>query len=120
MLKELICVFITGGMLCLIAQVIMDATKLVAGEILVLYISSGVILSALGIYEPLVKFGKCGATIPLTGFGYTLVKATIAAVEKDGLIGVFTGGLSGAAAGICAAILFGYIFALTARSKTKF
>ncbi len=120
MIKELLCVFLTGGVLCLIAQIIMDATKLVSGEILVIYITSGVILSAIGVYEPIVQFGQCGATVPLTGFGYSLVKGTIAAVEQDGFIGIFTGGLSATAAGIGAAILFGYIFALVGRARTKF
>ncbi len=112
-------VFITGGILCLIAQIIIDNTKLVSGQILVIYITLGVIFTALGLYEPVVKFGKAGATVPLIGFGYSLVKGTISAVNQSGLIGVFTGGLIATAAGICAAVSFGFIFALIARAKTK-
>ena len=101
--------FIVGGIICVIAQIIMDSRKLVSGEILVIYITAGVILSALGIYEYVVQIGGCGATVPLTGFGYSLVKGTIRAVNEFGLIGVFTGGLTATSAGICAAIVFGYL-----------
>ena len=112
-------VFITGGILCLIAQIIIDNTKLVSGQILVIYITLGVILTALGLYEPIVKFGKAGATVPLMGFGYSLVKGTIGAIHQSGFIGIFTGGLMATAAGICAAVSFGFIFALVSRAKTK-
>lgn len=112
-------VFITGGILCLIAQIIMDNTKLVSGQILVMYVVAGVILTALGIYEPIVQFGKAGATVPLTGFGYSLVKGTILAVKENGLLGVITGPLSATAAGITASIIFGYLFALIFSPKTK-
>ena len=114
-----IIVFIVGGILRLIGQVLLDRTKLVSGQILLIYICSGVILSAVGIYEPLVKFGLSGATVPLTGFGYALVEGTTKAVDEIGLLGAFTGGLSSTSAGICAAILFGYLAALIGRSKTK-
>ena len=112
-------VFIVGGMLCLIAQIVIDNTKLVSGQILVIYITLGVILTAIGIYEPIAKFGKAGATVPLTGFGYSLVKGTISAIHKNGFIGIFTGGLTATAGGICAAIVFGFIMALLGRAKTK-
>lgn len=113
-------VFVIGGLLCMIAQIIMDTTKLVSGQILVLYIVSGVILTAVGLYEPLVQIGKCGATVPLTGFGYSLVSGTIKAVNQDGFTGIFTGGLSATSAGITAAVVFGFIFAYIGRAKTKF
>ncbi|WP_290770550.1 stage V sporulation protein AE [Anaerofustis sp.] len=112
-------VFITGGILCLIAQIIMDNTKLVSGQILVIYIVAGVILTALGLYEPIVRFGGAGATVPLTGFGYSLVKGTVYAVSQDGLLGVLTGPLTATAGGITAAIVFGYIFAVIFSPKTK-
>ena len=112
-------VFITGGILCLIAQIIMDNTKLVSGQILVIYIVAGVILTALGLYEPIVRFGGAGATVPLTGFGYSLVKGTVYAVSQDGLLGVLTGPLTATAGGITAAIVLGYIFAVIFSPKTK-
>lgn len=112
-------IFVVGGLLCVIAQIIMDTTKLVAGEILVVYIVAGVILTAVGIYEPLVELGGTGATVPLTGFGYALVKGTFEAVDKQGFLGIFTGGLSAAAAGICAAVLFGYIMSVFSHARTK-
>lgn len=118
-INEYLPVFLVGGALCLIAQIIMDSTKLVSGQILVMYITLGVLLTAIGVYEPLVAYGKAGATVPLTGFGYSLVKGTIAAVEERGLIGVFTGGLSATAAGICAAVVFGYFASLLGKAKTK-
>ncbi|MBR6801160.1 MAG: stage V sporulation protein AE [Eubacteriaceae bacterium] len=116
---EYLPVFITGGVLCLIAQIIIDNTKLVSGQVLVIYITLGVILTALGLYEPIVKFGKAGATVPLMGFGYSLVKGTISAVHQSGFLGIFTGGLIATSAGICAAVVFGFIFALISRAKTK-
>lgn len=119
MFEEYLWAFVIGGALCLIAQIIMDLTKLVSGEILVIYVVAGVVLSALGIYEYLVDLGGCGATVPLTGFGYTLVKGTMTAVDERGLIGVFTGGLTAAAGGIGSAVVFGYIFSLIGRAKTK-
>ena len=85
-----------------------------------LYITAGVILTAVGVYEPLVALGKAGATVPLTGFGYSLVKGTIAAVESKGFIGIFTGGLTATSAGIAAAIVFGYIMSIVGKAKTKF
>ena len=116
---EYLPVFITGGVLCLIAQIIIDNTKLVSGQVLVIYITLGVILTALGLYEPIVKFGKAGATVPLMGFGYSLVKGTISAVHQSGFLGIFTGGLIATSAGLCAAVVFGFIFALISRAKTK-
>lgn len=111
--------FIVGGILCVIAQVLMDNTKLTPAKILVAYVTIGAILQAFGIYEKIVEIGGAGATIPLTGFGYSLAKGVIKAVKADGFLGVFTGGVTGTAAGITAAIFFGYIMSLIFNPKTK-
>ncbi len=111
--------FIVGGALCVIAQILIDKTKLTPARILVGYVVSGVLLSALGLYQPLVDFASCGATTPLTGFGHLLANGVKKAVDERGLIGALTGGLTGAAGGITAAILFGYIFAIIFRGKSK-
>lgn len=118
-MKNYIVSFIVGGSICVIAQILMDKTKLTPARILVSFVTIGVILGALNIYDFVVKYGKAGATIPLPGFGYALAKSTIKEVEQKGLIGAFTGGIKGAAGGITAAILFGYIMALLFNSKTK-
>lgn len=111
--------FIVGGIICVIAQILMDKTKLTAGRILVVFVTSGVILGALGIYGPIIKYGKAGATIPLPGFGYNLAKSVMKEVDEIGFLGVFTGGIKGTAAGISAAIIFGYIMAIIFNPKTK-
>ena len=111
--------FIVGGALCLIAQILMDNTNLKPAAILVGYVTIGTILGAIGWYEPLVKFGGAGATIPLTGFGYTMSKAITKEIAQSGLLGIFTGGIKGAAAGITVAIVFGYLMALLFNPKTK-
>ncbi len=111
--------FLVGGFLCLIAQILIDKTKLTPARILVAYVVGGVILTAIGLYEPLVNFAGNGATTPLTGFGYSLAKGVEKAVDENGLIGVFTGGLTGTAGGITAAILFGLLAAVFFRSKPK-
>lgn len=111
--------FLTGGTLCAIAQILIDKTKLTPARILVSYVTAGVILTALGVYEPLVKFAGAGATVPLTGFGYALAKGVEKAVTEDGFIGIFTGGVTGSAGGIAAAIFFGYIIALICKPKAK-
>ena len=111
--------FITGGILCAIAQFLIDKTNLTPARILVAYIVSGVILGGLGVYQYIVDWGGAGATVPLTGFGYNLAKGVREAVDKDGLLGALTGGLSAGAGGISAAILFGYLVALCFRSKDK-
>lgn len=116
---EYVKVFIMGGLLCVIGQVILDNTKLTPAHILLVFLISGVVLGALGLYEPLVKFGKAGATVPISGFGYALSKGAIEGAKSDGIIGVFTGGLKATAGGISAAILFGYIMALVSEPKTK-
>lgn len=111
--------FLIGGFICVIAQILMDTTKLTPARILVSFVTIGVILGALNIYDVLVKYGKAGATVPLPGFGYALAKATIKEVDKSGLIGAFTGGIKGTAGGITAAIIFGYVMSLIFNPKTK-
>ncbi|MDV3426996.1 MAG: stage V sporulation protein AE [Bacillota bacterium] len=111
--------FIVGGIICVIAQLLMDLTKLTPARILVSFVTLGVILGALNIYGYLVKIGKAGATVPLPGFGYALAKATIKEVNEKGIIGAFTGGIKGAAGGISGAIIFGYLMALIFNPKTK-
>lgn len=111
--------FIVGGTICLIGQILMDKTSLTPARILVSFVTAGVILGAIGIYDPIVEYGKAGATVPLPGFGYALAKGTIKEVEKNGLIGAFTGGIKATSAGIAAAIFFGYLMAVIFNPKTK-
>lgn len=111
--------FIVGGIFCVIAQILIDKTKLTPARILVSYVTLGVILGALKIYEPIVKFGKAGATVPLPGFGYALANGVIKEVNEVGFLGVFTGGIKGTAGGITAAIIFGYLMAVLFNPKTK-
>lgn len=111
--------FIVGGTICLIGQILMDKTSLTPARILVSFVTAGVILGAIGIYDPIVEYGKAGATVPLPGFGYALAKGAIKEVEKNGLIGAFTGGIKATSAGIAAAIFFGYLMAVIFNPKTK-
>ena len=111
--------FITGGIICSIGQFLIDKTKLTPARILVLFIVSGVILTAIGIYEPIVKFGGAGATVPLTGFGYSLVKGVIKEINNYGFLGIFTGGIKDTAAGVGAAIFFSMIVGLIFRPHAK-
>lgn len=111
--------FVVGGLICTIGQILMMTTKLTSARILVLYVVSGVILTALGIYKPLVDFAGAGATVPLTGFGYTLATGAVEAVDEFGLIGALSGGVSKAAAGISAAVLFGLLNALIFKPHAK-
>ena len=111
--------FIIGGIICVIGQILMDTTKLTPARILVIFVTVGNILGAFGIYDRLIEIGGAGASIPLPGFGNSLAKGAIKAVEEKGLIGAFTGGITGTAAGITAAIFFGYIMALIFNPKTK-
>lgn len=111
--------FLVGGALCAIGQILIDYTKLTPARILVCYVVAGVILGALGLYEPLIEFGGAGATVPLSGFGYLLFDGVKQAVDEKGLIGVLTGGLAASAAGITAAMLFGLIVALIFKPKDK-
>ena len=111
--------FLIGGALCAIAQILIDKTKLTPARILTSYVVAGVIRGALGLYGPLADWAGAGATVPLTGFGNVLAEGVKKAVAKDGFLGVFTGGLTAAAAGICAAIFFGLIVALLCKPKAK-
>ena len=111
--------FIIGGALCAVGQILIDLTKLTPARILVIYVVAGTVLTVLGVYEPLVKLGGAGATVPLTGFGYTLGKGVMKAVSETGILGAFTGGITAAAGGIAAAIFFGFIFSLLFRSRAK-
>ncbi len=112
--------FVVGGGFCVIGQLLIDYTKLTPARILVGFVVSGVVLSALGIYEPMVEFADAGATVPLTGFGYSLAKGVEKAVEQYGLIGALTGGITATAAGITAAIVFGLIAARISKAKIKY
>ena len=112
-------VFICGGLLCVIAQIIIDKTKLTPARILVGFVVAGVILTGFGLYEPFVDFARSGATVPLTGFGYALAKGVQKAVAEKGFIGILIGGLSATAAGIASVIFFGSSFALIFNSKQK-
>ena len=111
--------FLVGGALCLAGQVLIDKTKLSPARILVGYVVCGVILGAAGVYEPLADFAGAGATVPLTGFGYTLAKGVKKAVMEDGLLGVFGGGLKATACGITAAIIAGIVVSLIFKPKDK-
>lgn len=111
--------FLVGGLLCVPAQILLDKTKLSNARILTGYVVSGVILGALGLYEPIVNFASAGATVPLTGFGYTLFKGVKESVDENGLLGALSGGLKSTAAGISAALFFSTIWALCFRSKQK-
>jgi stage V sporulation protein AE len=111
--------FLVGGLLCVIAQILIDRTKLTPARILVIYVVAGVILGGIGLYEPLVSFAGAGATTPLTGFGYLISKGVREAVDEKGLLGALTGGLTAASGGIAAALVFGYLACLIARGKPK-
>ena len=111
--------FVVGGSLCLVAQVLLDKTSLTPARILVGYVVAGVILGAIGVYAPLAELGGAGATTPLTGFGFLIAKGVRAAVDEKGLLGALTGAFTAAAAGISAAIFFGYLAALFSRGKPK-
>ena len=111
--------FLCGGLLCAIGQILIDKTKLTPARILVLYVVSGVVLTAVGLYEHVVKFGGTGATVPLTGFGYSLCKGVFKAVDEYGFRGIFTGGLENVATGIVMAIVFALIASFVTKPKSK-
>ena len=111
--------FLVGGLLCLIGQILVDKTSLTPARILVSYVVAGVILGAVGLYEPIAEFGGAGATVPLTGFGYNLAKGVRQAVTEDGFLGIFTGGLKAAAGGITMSIVAAFFAALIFRPKDK-
>ena len=111
--------FVTGGIICIIGQILIDKTKLTPARILVIFVTTGAILGGLGIYQYLVEFAGAGATVPLTGFGYNLAKGAIKGVKESGIVGAFTGGVKAAAGGIAAAVFFGYIASLISKPKMK-
>ncbi len=111
--------FILGGIICVIGQILIDKTKLTPARILVAFVTTGAILGGLGWYKHLINWAGCGASVPLTGFGNLLAKGAIEEVKTNGLIGAFTGGTKAAAAGIAAAIFFGYIASLVSKPKIK-
>ena len=111
--------FLVGGVFCAIGQILIDKTKLTPARILTSYVVAGVILGAIGLYEPLKEWAGAGATIPLTGFGNALAQGVKKAVAEDGFIGIFTGGFTAAAGGICAAVFFGWLVAMVFKQKDK-
>lgn len=111
--------FLVGGIFCLIGQILIDKTKLTPARILVSYVVCGVLLTAVNIYPALVDFAGAGATVPLTGFGYCLANGVKEAIDKDGFLGIFTGGLQATAGGITAAIVSGLVVSVIFRAKDK-
>lgn len=111
--------FLTGGIICVIGQILIDTTKLTPARILVCFVVAGVALQALGLYQPVVDFAGCGATVPLTGFGYTLAKGTEKAIAEQGWLGILTGPLSAGAAGIATALISGLVVSLITKPKGK-
>ena len=119
LLQQVLRAFLCGGILCLIGQILIDKTSLTPAKILTSYVVAGVLLGALGIYEPILRWGGAGASVPLTGFGANLARGVKTAVEEKGLLGAFTGGLIAASGGITAAIFFGGLAAIFSRSRDK-
>ena len=111
--------FCVGGLICAVGQVLIMKTQLTSARILVGYVTAGVVLGALGLYKPLIDFAGAGATIPLTGFGYTLAHGAIEGAKSEGILGAFTGGVISSAGGIAAAVFFGYFAALVFKPKMK-
>ncbi len=111
---KLLMAFVVGGLICVIGQLLMDLTRssITPAHILVGYVTGGVLLSAIGLYQPLVDLAGAGATIPLSGFGHSLAQGAIKAVEQKGLLGAFSGGIESTAVGVAAAVVFGYAFAV--------
>lgn len=116
---EYVKAFLCGGALCVIGQLLIDKTKLTPARILVSYVTAGVVLSGIGLYQPFADWAGAGATVPLTGFGHLLAKGVKKAVAEQGLLGAFTGGITSAAGGITAAIFFGFLVALLCKPKPK-
>ena len=119
MILKYVLVFLVGGLFCTIAQVIIDKTKITPARTLVIYVCSGVFLSAIGVYAPLVNFAGAGATIPLTGFGHAIAEGVRNSVDEKGLFGAISGGLSATAGGITVAIVLAFIASLIFKSKPK-
>lgn len=119
MVITLLKAFVVGGLICVIGQLLIDLTKMTPARILVLFVCLGVLLGGLGLYQPLVDFAGAGATVPLTGFGNALAKGVKEAVQKDGFLGVVTGGFTACAAGVTVAMLSGLVVSLICRPKDK-
>ena len=119
MFMEYLKAFVVGGLFCVIGQLLLDFTKLTPARILVGYVVAGVILSAVGLYKPLIDFAGAGATVPLTGFGHLLANGVKQAIGSDGMIGIMTGGLTASAGGLAASVFFGYIVSLIAKPKIR-
>ena len=111
--------FLIGGMICALAQVLLDRTRLMPGRVMVLLVVSGCILGFSGVYEPFARWAGAGASVPLLGFGNTLWKGVKEGIEKEGLLGIFKGGLTASSAGICGALVFGYLSSLVFQPKLK-
>ena len=111
--------FVVGGLICVIGQLLIDKTKLTPARILVAFVMLGALLQLFGLYEPIVKFAKAGASVPLTGFGYLLCNGAEKAVAEFGLLGIFTGGLTAAAGGVTAALVFGFLVSVIFKPKSK-
>ncbi len=118
-MMEYIIVFITGGLICAAVQLLMDKTKLMPGRIMVLLVVLGTVLGAVGVYQPFAEWAKAGATVPLIGFGNVLWKGVKEGIDKEGLLGLFKGGLTAGSAGIAAALIFGYLASLITKPKLK-
>jgi len=118
-MSEILRAFLLGGCICIIGQVLIDFTKITPARIMVIFVVTGVVLGIFGLYQPLVDWGGAGATVPLLGFGNVLAKGVMKEVDETGLLGVFTGGVKAGAAGITAAITFGYIMAIISKPKIK-
>ena len=118
-ITDYLLVFAIGGAICVIGQLLMSLTRLTPARILVIFVTAGVVLTAVGLYKPIVELGGAGATVPLTGFGYSLANGVKKAVEEKHWLGVLTGGATGTSAGISAAIFFGIVFSLICKPKAK-
>lgn len=119
MVMDYVNAFWVGGLICVVGQILIDKTKVTPARILVSFVVLGVVLTAIGVYKPLVEFAGAGATVPLCGFGYTMAEGVKEAITNDGPIGIITGGVTAAAAGIASAIVFGYLFALITKPRDK-
>lgn len=118
-ISDYLLAFAIGGAICVIGELLISLTRLTPARILVIFVTGGVILTAIGLYKPIVNIGGAGATVPLTGFGYSLANGAIEGAKTEGLLGAITGGIKATAAGIAAAVFFGYLFALIFTPKTK-
>jgi len=118
-MSDILRAFLLGGCICIIGQILIDFTKITPARIMVIFVVTGVVLGIFGLYQPLIDWGGAGATVPLLGFGNVLAKGVMKEVDETGLLGVFTGGVKAGAAGITAAITFGYIMAIISKPKIK-